>query len=47
MGKKEKNIMCGICGKIHLPSQRCSDVIKSRREEIKNLTERRNVCQTK
>lgn len=24
MGKKEKNVMCGKCGKIHLPSVMCN-----------------------
>ena len=36
MPKRERNIMCGICRKIHLPSSLCDQQIISRKENVSN-----------
>lgn len=45
--KREKNIKCGKCGKVHLASAECRDKILSRRKLIANMKgERDNLSST-
>lgn len=35
--KKEKNIMCGHCGKVHRPSVMCKDISKKSLKELADM----------